>query len=287
MTTPEGIHPSAVVDPRAVLGRDVRIGAFSIIGPEVTLADGVEIGHHVVLEGRLQAGPGVKIGHGSALGGPPQDLKFKEGTPSGIRIGAQTVIREYVTIHRASQPESVTEIGPKCLIMSMSHVAHDCRLGQGVIVINYAGITGHCQIGDYVTIGGLSGLAPFLRVGPYAYLGGSSRYTVDVPPFMLAQGNPAAVYGVNVIGLRRGGIPVADRRAIQEAHRVLYRSGLTPLRALEQIRRELPPHPMVETLVDFVASASRRGICGPPGGWGSKPGAEGELEAGAESGSLL
>jgi UDP-N-acetylglucosamine acyltransferase len=287
MTTSERIHPSAVVDPRAVLGRDVRIGAFSIIGPEVILADGAEIGHHVILEGRIEAGPRVKIGHGSALGGQPQDLKFKEGTPSGIRIGADTAIREYVTIHRASKAESFTEIGPKCLIMSMSHVAHDCRLGQGVIVINYAGITGHCQIGDYVTIGGLSGVAPFVRVGPYAYLGGGSRLTVDVPPFMLAQGNPAAVYSVNVIGLRRAGIPVVDRRAVQEAHRVLYRSGLTPVRALEQIRSELPSHPMVDTLVEFVASASRRGICGPPGGWGSKPGAAGELEADAESESLL
>src|SRR5262245_17955428 len=282
MTMPEGIHPSALVDPRAVLGRDVRIGAFSIIGPEVSLADGVEIGHHAILEGRLDVGPRVNIGHGSALGGEPQDLKFKKGTPSGIRIGADTVIREYVTIHRSAQPETVTEIGPKCLIMSMSHIAHDCRIGQGVIIINYAGITGHCQIGDYATIGGLSGVAPFVRVGPYSYLGGQSRYTVDVPPFMLAHGNPAAVYSVNVIGLRRAGIPVADRRAVQEAHRVLYRSGLTPVRALEQIRSELPSHPMVDTLVEFVATASRRGICGPPGGWGSKPGV-GDREADAES----
>ena len=284
--TRDGIHASAIVDPRAVLGRDVRVGAFSIIGPEVTLADGVEVGHHVILEGRMDVGPRAQIGHGSALGGRPQDLKFKTGTPSGIRIGAETVIREYVVIHRATQPESVTEIGPKCLIMSMSHVAHDCRLGQGVIVINYAGLTGHCQIGDYATIGGLSGLAPFVRVGPYAYLGGSSRFTVDVPPYMLAFGDPAAVHSVNVVGLRRAGIPPADRRALQEAHRILYRSGLTPVRALERMRRELPPHPMVDALVEFVASASRRGICGPPGGWGQAAVVGEELEAGAEHGGV-
>lgn len=284
--TPEGIHASAIVDPRAVLGRDVRVGAFSIIGPEVTLADGVEVGHHVILEGRMDVGPRVQIGHGSALGGRPQDLKFKEGTPSGIRIGADTVIREYVVIHRATRPESVTEIGPKCLIMSMSHVAHDCRMGQGVIVINYAGITGHCQVGDYVTIGGMSGLAPFVRVGQYAYLGGSSRFTVDVPPFMLAFGDPAAVHSVNVVGLRRAGVTPADRRAVQEAHRILYRSGLTPVRALERMRRELPPHPLVDVLVEFVASASRRGICGPPGGWGRTAVVDEELEAGAEHGGM-
>ena len=284
--TRDGIHASAIVDPGAVLGRDVRVGAFSIIGPEVTLADGVEVGHHVILEGRMDVGPRVQIGHGSALGGRPQDLNFKEGTPSGIRIGAETVLREYVVIHRATQPESVTDIGPKCLIMSMSHVAHDCKLGQGVIVINYAGITGHCQIGDYVTIGGMTGLAPFVRVGPYAYLGGSSRFTVDVPPYMLAFGDPAAVHSVNVIGLRRAGIPVADRRAVQEAHRILYRSGLTPVRALERMRRELPPHPLVDALVEFVASASRRGICGPPGGWGRAASAAEQLEASAEHGGV-
>src|SRR5262245_33561690 len=288
MTMPEGIHPSALVDPRAVLGRDVRIGAFSIIGPEVSLADGVEIGHHAILEGRIEVGPRAKIGHGSALGGEPQDLKFKKGTPSGIRIGADTVIREYVTIHRSTQHATVTEIGPMCLIMSMSHVAHDCRIGQGVIIINYAGITGHCQIGDYATIGGLTGMGPFVRVGAYAYLGGCSRITTDLPPYMLAAGDPAEVRSVNIIGLRRAGIPPADRRAVQEAHRMLYRSSLTPQRALEQMRRELPRHPMVDTLVEFVASA-RRGICAPTGGWGSKPGAEGEgeLEADAESGRVL
>ncbi|HEY7362585.1 MAG TPA: acyl-ACP--UDP-N-acetylglucosamine O-acyltransferase [Methylomirabilota bacterium] len=284
--TPDGIHASAIVDPHAVLGRDVRVGAFSIIGPDVSLADGVEVGHHVILEGRIDVGPLVQIGHGSALGGRPQDLKFKEGTPSGIRIGAETVIREYVVIHRASRPEGMTEIGPKCLIMSMSHVAHDCRIGQGVIIINYAGITGHCQIGDYATIGGLSGLAPFVRVGQYAYLGGSSRVTVDVPPFMLAFGAPPAVHSVNVVGLRRAGIPPADRRAVQDAHRILYRSGLTPVRAVERMRQELSPHPLVDALVEFVASASHRGICGPPGGWGQAAVAGEELETGAEHGGM-
>jgi UDP-N-acetylglucosamine acyltransferase len=284
---PEAVHPSAVVDPRAVIGRDVRIGAFSIIGPEVALGDGAEVGHHVILEGRIDVGPGVRIGHGSALGGRPQDLKFKDGTPSGVRIGAETVIREYVVIHRATRPESVTEIGPKCLIMSMSHVAHDCRLGQGVIVINYAGITGHCDIGDFVTVGGQSGIAPFTRVGSYAYVGGCSKVIADVPPFMMVDGVPATVRAVNVVGLRRAGIGPADRRAVQEAHRILYRSGLTPAHALERLQRELPPHPMVDAIARFVAAASRRGICGPPGGWGHAHGAAEELEAGADHESVL
>jgi UDP-N-acetylglucosamine acyltransferase len=274
----EAIHPTAIVDPKAALGRDVRIGPLSIVGPEVTLGDGAELGHHVTLEGRVEIGPRARIGHGAVLGGKPQDLKYKEGTPSGVRIGAETVVREYVTIHRASRPESWTEIGAGCLIMALSHVAHDCRLGQGVIVINYAGITGYCDVGDYVTVGGSAGLAPFTRVGAYAYIGGMSKVTTDVPPYMLVDGLPASVRSVNVIGMRRAGIPASDRRAVQNAHRVLYRSGLSPHRAVERLR-ELPPNPLVEALIRFVASA-KRGVCGPPGGWGA--GQRGD-EASAES----
>lgn len=263
MAGPEIIDSTAIVDPRARLGPGVRIGAFSIVGPEVMIGADVEIGHHVVLEGRLDIGPRVKIGHGAVLGGPPQDLKFKAGTPSGVRIGAGTVIREYVTIHRATQPEGWTEIGAECLLLAMSHVAHDCRLGEGVIVINYAGITGHCEIGERATIGGLTGVVPFTRVGAYAYIGGCGKVTADVPPYMLADGLPATVRGVNIVGLRRAGMPAADRQALQDAYRLLYRSGLSPRGALERIRRELPASEPIVRLVDFIAS-SRRGICGPP-----------------------
>lgn len=262
----EAIHPTAIVDAKAALGRNVRIGPFSIIGPDVSLGDGVELGHQVTLEGRVEIGTGARIGHGAILGGKPQDLKYKEGTPSGVRIGAETVVREYVTIHRASRPESWTEIGDRCLIMALSHVAHDCRLGKGVIVINYAGITGYCEIGDYATVGGSAGVAPFTRVGAYAYIGGMAKVVADVPPYMLVDGTPACVRSVNVIGMRRAGIAPADRRAVQDAHRLLYRSGLAPGRALERVRSELAPNPLVETLIQFVAS-TKRGICGPPGGW--------------------
>ena len=243
-----------------------RIGAYSIVGPQVTLGAAVEIGHHVVLEGRVLLGAGVKIGHGALIGGEPQDVKFKRDTPTGVRIGAGTVIREQVTIHRATKPESWTEIGADCLLLAASHVAHDCRLGTRVIVINYAGITGHCDIGDYATIGGLTGLAPFTRVGSWAYVGGCAKVTSDVPPFMIADGVPATVRGVNVIGLRRGGVSPADRRLLQDAHRLLYRSGLSPARALERMRVELPRRPLVDLLVEFVG-ASRRGVCAPHGGW--------------------
>jgi len=259
------IHPSAVVDSRATLGPGVRIGPFSVIGPETTLEANVEVGNHVTLEGRVMLGAGVKVGHGTIVGGVPQDLKFKEGTPSGVRIGPGTVLREYVTIHRATTPDGWTEIGRDCLLMAMSHVAHDCRLADNVIVINYAGITGHCVIEERATVGGLTGIIPFTRMGAYAYLGGCSKLVADLPPFMLADGAPATVRGVNVVGLRRAGVSADVRRTIQDAHAVLYRSGLSPQSALDRIRGEIPPNPHVTRLVEFVAS-TRRGICGPPRG---------------------
>lgn len=256
------IHPTAVVDPRAKLGPGVIVGPYAVVGPDVTLDVGVEVGPHVVLEGLIVMGAGAKVGPGSVLGGAPQDLKYRPGTPSGLRIGAGTVIREHVTIHRATHADSWTEIGTNCLIMAMSHIAHDCRVGDGVIVINYAGIPGHCEIGERATIGGLTGLVPFTRIGCYAYVGGCSKVVSDVPPFVLVDGRPVTARSINVIGLRRAGIAAEDRRALQDAFHILYRSALAPQRALERIRAELPLGGVVGVLVDFVA-ASRRGICGP------------------------
>ena len=257
------IHPTAIVDPRASLAPGVRIGPFSVIGPEVVMAADVEIGNHVTLEGPVILGAGVKVGHGAVLGSPPQDLKFRDSTPSGVRIGAGTVIREHVTIHRATTPDGWTEIGRHCLLMATSHVAHDSRLADGVIVINYAGITGHCVIGEHATVGGLSGMVPFTRIGAHAYLGACCKLTADLPPFMLADGLPATVRGVNVVGLRRAGLPAEARRAIRDAYVLLYRSGLSPQSARERIRREVPPGAHITMLVEFL-EAARRGICGPP-----------------------
>lgn len=260
------IHPTAIVDPKARVGAGVAIGAYSVVEAEVVLGDGAELGHHVVLEGRVTLGARVRIGHGSVIGGKPQDLKFRDGTPSGVRIGEGTVIREMVTIHRATMPDAWTDVGPDCLVMGGAHIAHDCRVGRKVIIINYAGITGHCRIDDFATLGGLTGIAPFCRVGAHAYIGGCGKITADVPPFMIAEGVPATIRGVNVVGLRRAGVTAGERRTLQDAHRILYRSGLTPRRALERIQQEMERTPLIETLIEFLASA-RRGICGPPGGW--------------------
>lgn len=257
------IHPTALVATGARLGTNVRVGPYAIVGPDVTVGDDAEVGSHALLEGRIVLDARVRVGHGAVIGGDPQDLKFDRATPTGVRIGAGTVIREYVTIHRATTPEGWTEIGSDCLLMGMCHVAHDCRLGDGVIVINYAGLTGHCEVGDRATIGGYAGIAPFTRIGTFAYIGGCAKINRDVPPFMLADGNLATVRGVNVVGLRRAGVGPAERRAIREAHRILYRSGLTPAAAVERLRREVEPTRQVKELVAFIETA-KRGIVGPP-----------------------
>jgi len=257
------IHPTAIVAPGAQLGAHVRVGPYAIVGPDVVIGDGAEIAGHALLDGRVVLGARVRVGHGAVVGGEPQDLKFKPGTPSGVRVGAGTVIREYVTIHRATHADVWTEIGEDCLLMAMCHVAHDCRVGNGVIIINYAGVTGHCEIGDRATVGGYAGIVPFTRIGTYAYIGGCAKINQDVPPFMLADGNLATVRGVNVVGLRRAGIAPAERRALREAHRLLYRSGLTPAAALDRMRTEIEATPRVKELIAFVETA-KRGILGPP-----------------------
>jgi UDP-N-acetylglucosamine acyltransferase len=264
VTTSRIIHPTALVDPGAELGAGVAVGAYSIIGPEVRLADDVEVGHHAVLEGRVHADARARIGHGCVIGGLPQDLKFKPGTPSGVRIGADTVVREYVTVHRATEPGSFTAIGRECLLMATCHVAHDCRLGDRVTVINYAGITGHCHIEDGATIGGLTGMHPFSRIGAHAYIGGCSKVASDVPPYTIVDGVPATARGINVIGLRRAGVASDDRRLLRAAYRILYRSGLGPGHAVARIRDELPATPYLRHLVEFI-EASKRGICAPDG----------------------
>jgi len=253
------IHSTAIIDRRAEIGPDVRVGPYSVIGPEVSLGEGTEVGSHAVVEGRVTIGARCRIGHGSVIGGIPQDLKFREGTPVGVRIGDDTSIREHVTIHRATHEGDDTRIGDHCLIMATSHVAHDCVIGNHVILINYAALTGHVVVEDRATVGGLTGIHPFARIGAYAYVGGCSKVHQDVPPFIMVDGSPAVARAVNVIGMRRGGVDASARRAVQSAFRILYRSGLAPGPAVRQVEAELGNHPLVAQLVAFIA-ASKLGV---------------------------
>ena len=259
MPEPARIHPTAIVEPGAELAAGVVVGPYSLIGPLVTLGPGSEIGAHVVLEGRVRLGARCRVGHGALIGGAPQDLKFREGLPVGVSVGDDTVIREYVTVHRATHEGRDTRIGSRCLVMVSSHVAHDCVVGDEVIIINYAGLTGHVTVEDRATIGGLTGIHPFTRIGTYAYVGGCAKVTQDVPPFVMADGVPATARAVNVIGMRRGGVDGEGRRKVRAAFRILYRSGLAPATAAARLRAELGGHPLVAQLVDFIED-SKRGI---------------------------
>lgn len=258
------IHPTAQVDPRAELGPGVHVGPGAVIGPEVELGEGTEVGPYAVLDGRVVVGPRCRIFAGAVIGAPPQDLRFRAGTPSGVRIGAETVIREYVTIHRATVEEGWTVIGDGCYLMANAHVAHDCRVGHGVILTGYTGLTGFVEVEDRAVISGLVGIHQFVRIGTLAFVGGCSRLSQDVPPYFLVEGNPARVRGLNVVGLRRAQIPPERRLELQRAYRLLYRSGHAPARALERIRTELQPYEEIRRLVAFIQQ-SKRGICGAGG----------------------
>ncbi len=254
------IHPTAIVHPKAELGAGVRVGPYAVIGENVAVADGTEIGPHAVLEGRLEVGPRCRIFAGAVIGSPPQDLKFDPATPSGVRIGADTVIREHVTIHRATVEEGWTTIGDGCFIMASAHVAHDCRVGDRVVLTSYTGLTGFVEVGDGAFISGLVGVHQFVRIGTLAFVGGCSRLPQDVPPYFLVEGNPVQVRGVNIVGLRRAGVSAAARLDLQRAYKILYRSGHTTAAALDTIRKELASSEHITRLVDFIA-ASKRGIC--------------------------
>lgn len=253
------IHATAVIDGKAELDPGVRVGPYSIIGPEVRIGAGTEVGAHVVIEGRVSIGARCRIAHGALIGGTPQDLKYRDGVPVGVRIGDDTTIREYATIHRATREGQDTRVGDHCLVMASSHVAHDCLIGNHVIIINYAGLTGHVSVDDYATVGGLTGVRPFVRIGTYAYVGGCSKVVQDVPPFVMVDGAPATARAVNLVGMRRGGIDADGRRQVKSAFRILYRSGLAPSTALARVKAELGDHRLVARLVEFIG-ASKLGI---------------------------
>lgn len=245
------IHPTAIVDPTATVGENITIGPYSVFGPDCVIGDNSEIGPHVVLEQYTILGKNCQVRAGAVLGGPPQDNKFK-GERSYVRIGDNNLIREFVTIHRATGEEQSTTIGNDNLIMAYVHVGHNCHLGNGSMISSYAGLSGHITMDDNVVIGGMVGVHQFVRIGRLAMLGGYSKVVVDVPPFMLADGRPADVLELNVRGLRRASVAAAARAALRHAYKLLYRSNLNVSQALEAIEEEVEMTPEVVHLVEFM-----------------------------------
>jgi UDP-N-acetylglucosamine acyltransferase len=253
-----GIHPSAVIDPGARLGREVEVGPFAIIGPGVTLGNGCRVGPHATVERNVRLAAGVRIGQGSIIGGDPQDLKYR-GEESWVEIGEGTVVREYATINRGTAASGVTRVGAGSFIMSYVHLAHDCHVGDQVIITNGTQLAGHVTIHEHAIISGLCAVHQFVTIGAYAFIGGCSRVSQDIPPYVKAVGNPIELYNLNTIGLQRAGFPAETIGALKRVYRLFFNSELNFSQALDRARAELPPLPEIERFLEFVSS-SQRGV---------------------------
>ncbi|MGQ9485191.1 MAG: acyl-ACP--UDP-N-acetylglucosamine O-acyltransferase [Desulfosoma sp.] len=253
------IHATAIVDPKAELADDVVIGPYAVIGPHVRIGSGTSIGAHTVIDGWTEIGAYNRISSFVSIGFPPQDLKYKGG-PTRLIIGNGNTIREYATIHRGTEHGGgVTRIGDHNLIMAYVHVAHDCILHNRVIMANAAMLAGHVVIEDDAVIGGLAAIHQFTRIGTHAYIGAKAGIKKDIPPYMLATGYPAKLYGPNLVGLKRKGFSTEAIQGLKKAYRVIFRSGQTLSEALQEVRREVRDVAEVENLVRFI-EGTQRGI---------------------------
>lgn len=245
------IHPTAIVHPSAELGAGVNVGAYSIVGPDVIIGDGCSIEPHVIVEPYTTVGDNCRICSGAILGGQPQDHKFK-GERTLLVIGNNNIIREYVTVHRATGEGNATVIGSDNMLMAYCHIGHNCQLGNNISMANMVGISGHVIVEDRVVFGGMVGVHQFVRIGKMAMVGGFSKIVQDVPPFAMVDGRPAKVYDLNVIGLRRSGVRPDVRNGLRQAYKLLYRSNLNLSQAVESIESEIEPSTERDYLLEFV-----------------------------------
>lgn len=251
------IHPSAIISPDARIGTDVEIGPYSIIGEHVSIGDGTHIGPHVVIEGPATIGSGNRFFQFCSIGAIPQDLKFNMEETELI-IGDNNTFREFVTINRGTQGGGgKTVIGSNCLFMAYTHVAHDCLVGNGVIMANNATLAGHIRIDDHAIVGGISGIHQFVHIGSYAMIGGLSGVSKDVPPYTLAVGQRAVLHGLNLTGLKRHGFSSGVIKELKAAYKLLFRSSLHTDDAVSRIESDGLSCPEVRSLVDFILHSER------------------------------
>ncbi len=252
------IHPSAIIHPNAQLGSNCHIGPFCVIGEHVSLGAGCKLQSHVVVDGHTTLGAGNELFPFAAIGLKTQDLKWKGGV-TRTRIGDHNVFRENTTVHSATNDGDATVIGSHNHFLAYTHIAHDCRVGSHIVMSNVGTLAGHVIVEDHAIIGGLAAVHQFCRIGRMAIIGGCSKVVQDVPPFMLADGNPAETKALNKVGLERNGVSEDSQAALKKAFKILFRDGLTVSNALIKIEAELPQLPELQHLVAFV-KASERGI---------------------------
>jgi UDP-N-acetylglucosamine acyltransferase len=251
-------HPTALVSNKAEIGKNVKVGAFSIIEDDVIIGDGCIIDTHVSIKSGSRLGNNIIIYHGAAIGGPPQDLKYA-GEKTELYIGDDTVIREFVDLNRGTVAHGKTVVGKNCLLMAYSHAAHDCTIGDNVVFANGAQLGGHVTIGDWAILGGLACVHQFCTIGEHCMMGACFKATQDVMPYTLAAGYPLKCMGVNIIGLKRRGFSPATITALKTTFRFLMSKKLTTSQAVKKIENEIEMIPEVQRVLEFIKS-SKRGV---------------------------
>jgi UDP-N-acetylglucosamine acyltransferase len=251
------IDATAIISPDAHLAADVEVGPFAVIGAKVTIGPGSWIGPHAVINGETTIGADNKIFQFASIGAAPQDKKYGGG-PTRLVIGDRNVFREFCTINRGATPDhGLTSIGNDNLFMAYTHVAHDCTLANNIVMVNYAGIAGHVDLGDWVILSGYTGVHQFCKIGAHAFTAALSGVTRDVPPYIMAVGQPAVPHSINIEGLKRRGFTPEQIRNLRHAYRVLYRSDLPLATAVEQLCALAPTQPELQPLLDFIAASER------------------------------
>src|SRR5947209_6704736 len=252
------IHPTAIVDPKAQLGSRTIVGPYCVVGSEVLLGDNCWLQHHVTLEGPTRAGRKNKFYAYCSIGQQTQDLKYA-GEPTYLEIGDENTFREFVTVNRSTKSDGKTRIGSRGNFLAYSHIGHDCTVGDDVVFSNNGTLAGHVQVGDNAVMGGLTAVHQFCRIGRFAITGGCSKIVQDIPPFMIADGNPAVIRGINLVGLERNNFGPECVKCIKEAFRLIYRCKYNTRQGIEAVRSELPLTDEIKQIIDFI-EATERGI---------------------------
>ena len=252
------IHPSAIVDSKAELGAGTIVGPYCIVGSDVVLGEGCWLQHHVTLCGPMRAGRENKFYAYCSIGQRTQDLKYA-GEPTYLEIGNENTFREFCTVNRSTKSDGKTRVGNRGNFLAYSHIGHDCTVGDSVVFSNNGTLAGHVEVGDHAVMGGLTAVHQFCRIGRFAITGGCSKIVQDVPPFLIADGNPAQIRGVNLVGLERACYAPESVKAIKEAFRLIYRSKLNTRQAIEAVRNQIEPREEVTHLIEFIEK-SERGI---------------------------
>ena len=256
------IHPTAIIQDGAELDEDVSIGPYCIVGGNVKIGKGTRLLSNVIIEGETGIGESCTIYPFTSIGLSPQDFKYKD-EPTGVRIGSRNIIREYITIHRASVGgDGLTVVGDENFLMAYVHIAHDCKVGSKIIMANAATLAGHVKVGDCAVIGGLVAVHQFVRIGAYAMVGGFSGVGQDILPYTVASGPRVKLYGLNIVGLKRYGFSEETIAELKKAYKILFRERLTLKDAIKKVQEELPYTEEIAHLIEFI-NENRRGICRP------------------------